>query len=75
MAKCRLCKSVIVSKYRHDFVKCKCGEIFVDGGLEYLRRGGIHLKNFIDLSIVGSDKNEKKILGIKKRKAAKDVGS
>jgi len=26
--------------YRHDFVRCKCGAIFVDGGSDYFRRGG-----------------------------------
>lgn len=39
MAQCKKCDDVIESKYRHDFVKCKCGEIFVDGGKDYFRRG------------------------------------
>ena len=39
-AKCRKCKDVIESKHRHDFVSCKCGSIFVDGGNDYIRRGG-----------------------------------
>lgn len=39
-ARCRKCKDVIESLHRHHFVICKCGEIFVDGGKEYLRRGG-----------------------------------
>jgi hypothetical protein len=40
-ARCRKCGDVITSRYRHDFVECKCGAIFVDGGLAYVRRGGI----------------------------------
>lgn len=36
---CKLCGDVIESKYRHDFVRCKCGDIFVDGGNDYLRMG------------------------------------
>lgn len=40
-ARCRKCGDVITSKYRHDFVSCKCGAIFVDGGLAYVRQGGI----------------------------------
>ena len=44
-AKCRKCGTIIESKHRHDFVLCKCEAIFVDGGKEYLRRGG----NFEDL--------------------------
>lgn len=52
-AKCKACGEEIESTYRHDFVTCKCfkdGErgIFVDGGKDYLRRGG-NMDNFIDL--------------------------
>lgn len=39
-AKCRKCGNIIESRHRHDFVWCPCGAIFVDGGLDYLRRGG-----------------------------------
>ncbi len=49
-AQCRLCKDIIVSTHRHDFVSCKCGEIFVDGGLDYLRRGAKDLNNIVELS-------------------------
>jgi hypothetical protein len=28
------------SKHRHDFVRCKCGESFLDGGDDYFRAGG-----------------------------------
>ena len=48
-AKCKLCGDVIESKYRHDFVQCQCGEIFVDGGFDYIRQGG-NLNALIDLS-------------------------
>lgn len=50
MAECRLCHDVIESKTRHDFVYCKCGEIFVDGGTDYIRRGASDLSNIIDRS-------------------------
>jgi hypothetical protein len=39
-ARCKKCGDLIVSTYCHDFVACSCGAIFVDGGREYLRRGG-----------------------------------
>ena len=39
-AQCRKCGDVIESKHRHDWVSCKCGAIFVDGGHDYIRRGG-----------------------------------
>lgn len=48
-AQCRLCGDVIVSRHRHDWRACSCGEIFVDGGNDYLRRGARDMDNFIDL--------------------------
>lgn len=48
-AQCKLCGDVIESTYRHDFVSCSCGEIFVDGGLDYLRAGAKDFNNFIRL--------------------------
>ena len=49
-AKCRKCGDEIESKHRHDFVRCKCGAIFTDGGKDYMRRGG-DIEDFIDTSI------------------------
>jgi len=49
-AQCRLCKEIIESTYRHDFKSCSCEEIFVDGGLSYLRRGAKNPNNIIELS-------------------------
>lgn len=39
-ARCKKCNTIIESKYRHDFVSCECGAIFVDGGNDYWRCGG-----------------------------------
>ena len=39
-AQCAACQDVIESTHRHDFRSCSCQAIFVDGGKEYLRRGG-----------------------------------
>ena len=38
-ARCKTCGVVLESTHRHDFCACVCGN-FVDGGKEYLRRGG-----------------------------------
>lgn len=46
---CNKCDDFIVSKHRHDFVECKCGNIAVDGGQEYLRRVGT-MKSYVDMS-------------------------
>ena len=59
-ARCRICGDVIESTSVHDFKRCKCGAVFVDGGHEYLRRG---FKNspddFEDLSeFEGTDDEE-----------------
>jgi len=35
--KCKLCSDIIESKYRHDYVTCKCGKTFADGGNDYIR--------------------------------------
>jgi len=37
--KCKKCGDVIESLYTHDFKRCKCGAIFVDGGPDYQRIG------------------------------------
>ncbi len=47
-AQCGVCKDIVESTFRHDFVQCKCGAIFVDGGLAYIRRGG-KLENIIEM--------------------------
>jgi hypothetical protein len=49
--RCRKCGQVIESMSVHDFVSCKCGAIFVDGGHDYMRWGG-ELENIEDLSEV-----------------------
>jgi len=58
-ARCKSCGDIIESKHRHDWVSCKCGKIFVDGGLEYLRRGAEDLNLIEDLSIVNNESNNK----------------
>lgn len=36
-ARCMSCGDTIESLSRHDFVRCKCGRIAVDGGNSYRR--------------------------------------
>ncbi len=38
--RCKKCDDVIESRHRHDFVRCQCGAVFVDGGHDHLRSGG-----------------------------------
>jgi hypothetical protein len=46
---CAKCLDIIESTHGHDFVWCKCGAIFTDGGKSYIRRGG-SLEDIIDMS-------------------------
>jgi len=45
--KCPKCHDTIYSRARHDFRRCSCGNIFIDGGLDYIHMGGdITVKSF-----------------------------
>ncbi len=48
-AQCKLCEDIIESIPLHDFRQCGCGAIFVDGGRDYIYRGG-EPENTIELS-------------------------
>jgi hypothetical protein len=50
--RCKHCDEVIESKSVHDFRKCGCGKVFVDGGLDYQRCGwpGGEIEDSIDFS-------------------------
>lgn len=50
--RCLKCATVIESLHRHHFRTCPCGNIAVDGGLEYLRRvgSGVDDKSYVELS-------------------------
>ena len=49
---------ILQSKHRHDFVMASSGH-FIDGGLEYIRRGG-SLEGWEDLCVYSDDTHEKK---------------
>ena len=54
-AKCLKCGDKIVSKHRHDYVTCSCGNVSVDGGLDYCRRVFKEMDTWIDTSIWEED--------------------
>ena len=62
--KCNYCGDIIESKTVHDYKKCKCGKVSVDGGHYYLRRnfpGEVSFnpdKHFTDLSHYITDEGE-----------------
>lgn len=49
---CTLCGVEVESKSVHDFVSCRCGNLSVDGGREYLRRLFRDESTIVDTSIV-----------------------
>lgn len=53
---CNNCNHEIVSRHRHDYITCSCGQVSIDGGSSYLRRGG---NNYIDTSISSNDDFDK----------------
>lgn len=53
-AKCKLCDDIIESMYTHDFQRCKCGEIAVDGGKDYHRVLAKDWDNFLRVDDEGN---------------------
>lgn len=49
-ARCDGCGDVIESKSRHDFVTCSCGNLSVDGGLDYTKRSLVPDAEWTDLT-------------------------
>ena len=47
--KCINCGDVLESKTPHDFKRCSCGKVAIDGGHEYLKRIG-NEEDYIELS-------------------------
>lgn len=54
-AKCKLCKDTIESFHRYDFVSCKCGEISIDGGMDYYKCTAGDLNNIIRIDDQGNE--------------------
>ena len=54
-AKCLKCGDKIISKHRHDYITCSCGNVSVDGGLDYCRRSFKEMDTWIDTSIWEED--------------------
>jgi len=49
-AKCNKCGDEIESVHRHDFNRCTCGAIAVDGGTDYLKRAYTDRTDILELS-------------------------
>jgi len=58
-AKCLICGEILESKYRHDFKTCKCGNLSVDGGRDYIKRSVKYLDKFEELSEIEGGEDER----------------
>ena len=53
--KCLKCNDIIVSRHRHDFVTCTCGNVSVDGGQDYPKRSATDITLVEEMSIIEED--------------------
>ena len=59
---CLVCGDRPFSAHRHDFQTCKCGNVSVDGGCDYLKRAG---KGFYkELSLDYPEEFLDKVIGV-----------
>lgn len=59
-AKCLICNDIIQSKYTHDYVTCSCGNLSVDGGISYAKRGIANgTESYEDLCLYSTDLHNK----------------
>ena len=57
--KCNKCGEIIESTHVHDFKVCSCGQVSVDGGHEYLRRGFVNSQDeYTELSEVKEEQED-----------------
>jgi len=60
--RCASCNDVIESTHRHDFVKCECGKIGIDGGEDYCKTIGEHQNIIFEQQIIDQKKHLYRIL-------------
>jgi len=55
-AKCYKCETTVKSISRHDFQECSCGNVFVDGGYNYIRQGFLEGQYYENTSLTTTKK-------------------
>lgn len=62
--KCNKCGDIIESTYTHCFKWCSCHTVFVDGGLDYARRGFVNsTDDYTELSEWSDEEDEEECPG------------
>ena len=54
-AKCLKCGAKTISPHINDYITCSCGNVSVDGGLDYCCRVFKDMETWIDTSILEDD--------------------
>lgn len=54
-AECLDCGDKPYSAHRHDYNECSCGNVSVDGGMDYIRHSYRNSETYRNISIVWSD--------------------
>ena len=76
--RCNHCGEMPWSAHRHDFVGCGCPQendkVFVDGGMDYLRRVSGKNANYTEMSITLNDKQCRGLEGAMTDKTKNDLG-
>ena len=67
-AQCLKCKDIIESKHVHDYKTCSCGNLSVDGGLEYCKRNCQDFLAYKEMSVTERELNEKAYKIIRNKK-------
>lgn len=58
--KCKNCGNIIESKTLNDYQKCLCGQVAVDGGLDYLKRTFKNDNDYEELSEIFDTDDKRK---------------
>jgi hypothetical protein len=72
-AQCVLCGDMPYSAHVHDFRYCECGEMAVDGGMDYIRRLG-NPEQRVEMSVQINQENYDGLLGAITDKTKNDLG-
>jgi len=54
-AECLSCGDELESDHVHDWQECSCGNVFVDGGRDYLRHGCMDDTKYVNTSITDGE--------------------
>jgi hypothetical protein len=54
-AKCKLCGTIIESLRKEDVITCSCGQITIEGGIEFYGAYAVNFQNFLRVDDEGNE--------------------